>query len=856
MSLTDKIIHLESFQRELKTLTIDSVKKALPNLKLVENGVVEHDWNYLLQCASIIAQSDKPKCLDAALRIAQHCLTQDYTESNQKLAAAVILDTLTNKPALNLAIKRDLLNINYQQEIPAPLIYNILERGVRYTLLNENLQISYLNRFQRSVFDAYLEGDIISISAPTSAGKSYILLKIIADILSQNSKINIVYIVPTRALISQVENDLRVLIAENNYKNVVISSIPQEIESSNESKSHILVFTQERLHWFKNGQKNFKIDLLIVDEAQKIAEGYRGILLQEKIEELINDYPFIKIFFSSPYTSNPEILLDLINNIRNKKPVNKDFVSVNQNLIFVSQVAGDSKIWEVSLCMESENIKIGHIDLNYRPTDEAKKLTFIAHELSNNEGGNLIYANGAAEAERFALQMFDVVKDDKEEITEELKELITLVKKTIHPRYRLATTLTRKIGFHYGNMPLLVRQGIEDLFSKGDIKYLFCTSTLLEGVNLPTKSIIIRKPTRGKGNPLTSADFWNLAGRAGRLGKEFQGNIVCIEPQNWTVKPEFDKQKQVINKAIDEIAENPDNRKKFLDFIEKDTPRSISKYEPNLEYAFTYYYTNYLNNNLQKRISNNNPLLKELNSEFERIKSIITIPTQIILRNPGISPLAQQKLFDYFVNRNKDSEDLIPLLPEDNDAVEKSYFGIVRRINKYLSGDTYLRDYYFAILIVNWMNGFPLSVLIQNSVNYWKKKEKPKSLDTIIRDTMKDVEEFVRFKFAKYSACYIDLLRYYFNQNNKQHLAEKIPELNIWLEFGVSQQTQISLISLGLSRNSAISLSVFIANDELTRDMCIKWILDNNIEILDIPFLMIQEIQKIKMTFQDFERTG
>ena len=44
-------------------------------------------------------------------------------------------------------------------------------------------------------------------------------------------------------------------------------------------------------------------------------------------------------------------------------------------------------------------------------------------------------------------------------------------------------------------------------------QYLVCTSTLLEGVNLPAKSIIIRKPTRGQGNPLNQNDFWNLAGR-------------------------------------------------------------------------------------------------------------------------------------------------------------------------------------------------------------------------------------------------------------------------------------------------------------------------------------------------------
>lgn len=56
-------------------------------------------------------------------------------------------------------------------------------------------------------------------------------------------------------------------------------------------------------------------------------------------------------------------------------------------------------------------------------------------------------------------------------------------------------------------MPLLIRTEIERLFSEGFIRYLICTSTLLEGVNLPAKSIIIRNPRRGKGNPLNANDF-------------------------------------------------------------------------------------------------------------------------------------------------------------------------------------------------------------------------------------------------------------------------------------------------------------------------------------------------------------
>ena len=71
-----------------------------------------------------------------------------------------------------------------------------------------------------------------------------------------------------------------------------------EIENTN-----LYVFTQERLHWFLIQSPNTNIDFLIVDEAHKIDNGNRGILLQRKIEDVIEKNPNVRIFFSSPFTS-------------------------------------------------------------------------------------------------------------------------------------------------------------------------------------------------------------------------------------------------------------------------------------------------------------------------------------------------------------------------------------------------------------------------------------------------------------------------------------------------------------------------------------------------------------------------
>nr|WP_249787546.1 hypothetical protein [Bradyrhizobium sp. NBAIM03] len=86
-------------------------------------------------------------------------------------------------------------------------------------------------------------------------------------------------------------------------------------------------------------------------------------------------------------------------------------------------------------------------------------------------------------------------------------------------------------------MPTQIRTAVEEAVARGDIDYLVCTTTLLQGVNLSAKNLFLCRPQKGDNVPLESVDFWNLVGRAGRLMKEFQGNIFLIDYDNWRKKP-------------------------------------------------------------------------------------------------------------------------------------------------------------------------------------------------------------------------------------------------------------------------------------------------------------------------------
>jgi replicative superfamily II helicase len=206
---------------------------------------------------------------------------------------------------------------------------------------------------------------------------------------------------------------------------------------------------------------------------------------------------------------------------------------------------------QISIAAARENgreTKIGEISTQLRLRTRIDHLAHLPIALCNGHA-NLIYANGADEAEDIALGLLKQL--EFEGPSPRLLALSKLAKESVHPKYLLVECVLRGIGFHYANIPAQLRQEIESAFADGELKYLVCTSTLLQGVNLPAKNIFMLKPTRGQGKPLEPSDFWNLAGRAGRLRREFQGNIFLINYSTWPRKCLREPKDAVIAPAIE-----------------------------------------------------------------------------------------------------------------------------------------------------------------------------------------------------------------------------------------------------------------------------------------------------------------
>lgn len=92
------------------------------------------------------------------------------------------------------------------------------------------------------------------------------------------------------------------------------------------------------------------------------------------------------------------------------------------------------------------------------------------------------------------------------------------------------------VAFHHADLPLALRRLVEHFFRAGEIKVIFCTTTLALGVNLPAHTVFIEAWKYKNGNqtarpllvPLTVAEFENMAGRAGRLGQATSGRAIML----------------------------------------------------------------------------------------------------------------------------------------------------------------------------------------------------------------------------------------------------------------------------------------------------------------------------------------
>lgn len=833
------------FNRLLIDSVVETVARDLPAIEVTyETG--PDGWRYLLLCASAATGSGSTIIQDAVLRALQGCLQSESSTATEKEAAALLLERSGNRPAIDLAVSRDLVSATAWSEAPPPLRLDVIRRRLQLRIDLANGTDIATNAFQRDFWSAAEGNTWVSVSAPTSAGKSFIVKQWFLDAAARQQQFVGVYVVPTRALIEEVASDF----AEDFPADVAIHTMPWDLSAGDATKE-VYVLTQERLHLLQQQKPMFVPDVLFVDEAHKIGDGARGVLLQLVLDEAVRRDPGTRVLFASPLTSNPELLLQAAPENAKQLSLTSSMVTVNQNLLWVDRVPRRPTRMAVDLLYDGEPVEVGSFEIAHRTGSDRQRFALVVAALASDAPGNVVYCNGAAEAETIAEHLYEALGSAADVSTNaEIVALRELVETTIHDKFVLSTVLERGIAFHYGNMPLLVKSEVERLFKANIIKYLVCTSTLLEGVNLPCRNLFVRGPRKGNNNPMSASDFWNLAGRAGRWGKEFQGNIVCVDPKrpNVWADPPRRRVPQPIARAADPSLRAPES---LIELILAGTDYDSTSATTLPESIF-----NFLAGRLARGISlasipglpaDAPDQLAEVEAVIEQALAGVRVPVEVLTRHTGINPLRMDALHRHFESLD-DASLLDARLPGPGDVNAVTYYTDALGVaGEYLGGDFggAGRRFQLGLLLVHWMRGYSLARIIRERQDVYLRRGQVVRLPTLIRDVMGDVENYARFEAPRFLACYLDILN---RELVVRGLAAATDEhdIEMMLELGVSRTTEVSFMALGLSRATVLLISDLIDDSNMSPEDCRVWLDETDVETLGFPVLILAELVRVR----------
>jgi len=452
----------------------------------------------------------------------------------------------------------------YFKEFSIKLIRNT----IWYNLRGVNHFISEFNKFiakrdNKSIQEllypqkhSIIKGEIfnpayrsIILSLPTSSGKTLIAeYKILQalNVFKQNGGW-VAYVVPTKSLINQIYGRFKQDLTSIGIQ-VEKASGAVEIDGfeyglidnkGDNTNFDILVTTYEKLDLLiRQGlgtTDKRPLVLTIVDEAHNIGDKSRGLHLEMLLSTIKNDCKEVNFLLLTPDIPNANQIADWLGGERGYTVnLELDWWQPNERVIGALIVDGKQKDYSITLqtlntvkgsYAISEKIPIiDNIRENKKNFNSKIKIVQITSKhVLNTENPIIILAAEVNETFQIAEYLYNSIIDNVND--EEIKLLQKFVKAELGENFPLVKYLDKGIAIHSSAIPDDIRQLIELLMEKGKLKVLVATTTIAQGINFPVSAVIMGSYNYPFQGPMPSRDFWNIAGRVGRVGQHNMGWI-------------------------------------------------------------------------------------------------------------------------------------------------------------------------------------------------------------------------------------------------------------------------------------------------------------------------------------------
>ncbi|WP_329893837.1 DEAD/DEAH box helicase [Stenotrophomonas sp. SMYL20] len=361
-----------------------------------------------------------------------------------------------------------------------------------------------LTPVQASLVSAIRDHNLVSISAPTSAGKSYS----IRDFISKGEG-DAVIVVPSRALIAEYVGSLRQYFSGE--KGVMVMPFVDSVFKAR-SPRKILVLTPERAREIFDNSLDLNIRVFFFDEAQVSEEGMRGVVFDHLVRRVSKDFPNAKMIFAHPFVANPDAQFKK-HGFDSKSAFSRSYEQGAVGKIFI-QRHSNGKDYYFSPFADRGNLLSSCIEFQGGFSEFAfssgKSILAYVSKQSIYDGKFM------GEFESYVGSLPSLSNEKALSIIDEISQIVGA--NHINHRSKMIELLRKGVVIHHGSVPLEVRFMLEDYIRLGYCRICFATSTLAQGVNMPFDVVWLNTMSiRAEDEAKRSLAFKNLIGRAGRL---------------------------------------------------------------------------------------------------------------------------------------------------------------------------------------------------------------------------------------------------------------------------------------------------------------------------------------------------
>lgn len=572
-----------ALRRQLLRLRIETVEIARNSEPLERAWIATADEGHsaerLVDLAAVLLAAEMYGAL-ALSALRGPAAERTFREASQKLAelllqsgrALELLEARTLEGVGELLLRNGVWN-----QVPAAVMtepiwrrYATLSaRGVAPNMLDATSRIELWESQRRALAGGLLEAPSgFSVQMPTNAGKTRIAELAIINMLASGENRKAIYVAPFRSLADEVEEALTPILADLGFRvSTVMGGFEvDELEAQIVASADLIVTTPEKLALLTRIRPELLADvgLLVLDEGHVIEDDDRGVsyeLLLTKLRHRL--LPEARVLFVSAVISSDNaadfaewLCSDRGALIESDWRPARQLVGIynarDDRITYPLEgpVAGAPAPFVVGAATSREYV-------DYTPKlHRERSVEFpgrtkgeIVAELAirfSGQGSVLVFATSRINAESVArtiqrgLQLrrqtpdADLPSPFAEVRDRPARAALDVASRWLGDRASLSSLLQDGIGVHHAGLPDPVRRAIEADFRRGLLPVIVATTTLAQGVNLPVKTAIVHSIARfteddegsGRSEEISSREFQNIVGRAGRATRETEGHVI------------------------------------------------------------------------------------------------------------------------------------------------------------------------------------------------------------------------------------------------------------------------------------------------------------------------------------------